>query len=312
VRLRRYPILFAALAVVVLVGLLQGRSHRAAAAEVAYAATRTLDAGSSRVEVTYQLPSSISSAPLFPFAITGLIDYRNHRGEIAFGSTGQRIVYDGDVVYERVGAELSADKPWVRLPTGNDFGASDVLDLQGRAMFDPIHLLAFLRRTSSGVRELGSDTVRGFRTTHYEGVLDLQKIVDQAPADQRQELQEELDFLTQDQPKTISYGIWVDGNDVARRLRIDEAEGAAITIEFYDFGVPVVLDLPREDQVMTAEEYWDAVDKYTREHASDCEGDSTAPPASTSEGSGRVTVVLCEASTLAGDDGSTEPTDEGD
>ena len=301
-RVRRYPILFAALAGVVLVGLLSGRSHRSAAAAVAYAATRTLDAGSSRVEVTYQLPGSLTSSPLSPFAITGLIDYRNHRGEIAFGPGGEKFVYEGRVVYERMGPQLSADKPWVRFESGEDFGGTDVFDLQGRAMFDPSHLLSFLRRTSSGVRDVGSDTVRGFPTTHYEGVLDLQKIVDQAPADQRQELQEELDFFTQGQPKTISYGIWVDGDNVARRLRIDEAEGAAITIEFYDFGVPVVLDLPGADQIMTPEEYWDAVQKYTREHASDCEGDATAPPASTSEGSGEVTIVLCPVSTISPDD----------
>jgi hypothetical protein len=307
VRVRRYPILLAALAGVVLVGHLSGRSHRSAAAAVAYAATRTLDAGSSRVEVTFQFPPMGAwSTELSPFAITGLIDYRNHRGEIAYGSLGEKIVYDGRVVYERVGLQLSPDKPWVRYESGDDFGGTDVLDLQTRAMFDPSHLLSFLRRTSSGVRDVGSDTVRGFPTTHYEGVLDLQKIVDQAPADQQQELQEELDFFTEGQPKTISYGIWVDGDNVAQRLRIDEAEGAAITIEFYDFGVPVVLDVPRADQIMTPEEYWNAVQNYEREHASDCEGDSTAQPPSDDEGSSGVTVVICTdsaGSIPVGDDG---------
>jgi hypothetical protein len=301
VRFRHYPILFAALAGIVAVGLLHGRAHRTAAAEVAYAATRTLDAGSSRVEVTYQFPSSVSSSPVFPLAIRGLIDYRNHRGQIAYGFD-EKIVYDGGVVYERVPSQLSADKPWVRFESDEDFGGTDVLDLQTRAMFDPTHLLAFLRRTSSGVRDVGTDTVRGFPTTHYEGVLDLQKIVDQAPADQRQELQEELDFLTEGMPRTIPYGIWVDGDDIARRLRIDETPSAAITIEFYDFGVPVVLDLPREDQIMTPEEYWDAVQRYDREHPSNCEGDSSSSPPSTSEDSGEITIVLCGVSTISWDD----------
>ena len=300
-RFRRYPILLAALAGVVLVGLLSGPSHPSAAAAVAYAATRTLDAGSSRVEVTYQFPSAVSASPLFPFRITGLIDYRNHRGEIAYGSSGEKMVYDGRVVYEREGLQLSPDKPWVRFEEGDDFDATDVFDLQERAMFDPSHLLTFLRRTSSGVRDVGSDTVRGFPTTHYEGVLDLQKIVDQAAADQRQELQEELDFVTQGQPKTISYGIWVDGDNVARRLRIDEAEGAAITIEFYDFGVPVVLDLPRADQIMTPEEYWDAVQKYEQEHASDCDGDPPeATPSPPADSGTTYEIVICTSGHLGG------------
>jgi hypothetical protein len=301
-RIRRYPFVIAALAGVVAAGMLTARPDQSSATAVAYAATRTLDAGSSRIEVTYQFPqSAISSADLFPFAITGLIDYRNHRGQISYGSHGVEILFDGRVVYERVGPQLSVDKPWVRSEQVDAFGASDVFDLQQRAMFDPSHVLAFLRRTSSGVHEVGSDTVRGFETTHYEGVLDLQKIVDQAPTDQRHELQEELDFFTEDGPKTISYGLWAGADGTARRLRIDEGQGAAITLEFYDFGVPVVLRFPPEDQVLTPEEYWDAVQKYEQEHASDCDGDpAEASPATPAEPGTTYTIVICKGTSLGG------------
>jgi hypothetical protein len=291
--MRRYPILLAAIAGVVVAGMLPARSHRSAAAAVAYAATRTLDAGSSRVSIAYTDPTiGVGDANVVPFEITGLIDYRRHRGSISLGGEDSRWIFDGRVFYYRIGGWFPGAKPWVRVE--NDDDTPDAFSVQDQALSSPEHVLSFLRRTSSGVREVGHDEVRGVPTTHFEGTLDLQKIVAEAPSAERAELQAELALIIEDEPKTLSYGIWVDADDVARRLRIDESDGAASNIEFYDFGVPVVLDLPPADQVMESDEYVEAMQKYAREHASSCGDDSSDASQDSDEGSGGIsTYQIC-------------------
>ena len=135
--------------------------------------------------------------------------------------------------------------------------------------------------------------IGGVQTTHYEGTLDLQKIVDQAPAAERSLLQDDLDFMKQDTGTTISYGLWVDASDITRRLRIDDAGGnGAETIDFFDYGVTVDVQPPPESAVLSDKEFMTLIEQHT--NTSDCSGQKSAP--ATGPGEGKTVLCLGEAS----------------
>src|SRR6266508_1112129 len=141
-------------------------------------------------------------------------------------------------------------------------------------MHNPISLLDLLTGASDNVREVGSEDVRSTATTHYEGTLDLQKVVDQAPQDKRAELQEWLNFMGEVEPTKVPFGLWIDGDGVAHRLRIDQEGDGSVTIEYYDFGVAVEVTPPPADEIMSSEEFQQELEAHAQD--SSCDGDGSS------------------------------------
>jgi hypothetical protein len=241
-----------------------------AQAAVRQAFARTTDAGSSRFDMTFAVPEAYASA-LQP---TGVMDYVHHRGQVDYGEA-MRFLFDGDVSYVEWPMPWRKTAPWLRYENGEE--DDDPFDLQQRLMQDPARLLQFLRSASDGIQTVGAEDVRGTPTTKLEGTFDFQKVVDNASPDERAELQDLLDFLREDEPTTIPFELWVDGDGVARRVRLEQGEGMSITTEYYDFGVPVHVTPPPAHQ-----------------NDSDCSG-------GTSDDSDGVTLEICEQSTTFGD-----------
>jgi hypothetical protein len=288
--MKRLGLLGAAVAAAVAVAVVSTRGHdSSAAAAVAHAAQKAFDSGSSRVEIT------ISSGSR-SFRMDGLIDYRRHRGYLTY-KLGETI-FDGDVTYTKwptLQRWLPKAKPWLR-STGEE---DDPVDPQARSLRDPAALLGFLRSVSTGVERVGPETVDGVATTRYDGTLDLERIVQAAPADRREELRDELDMIKEDVPTTVPFSIWVDEHGVARRVRYEQDGDGTVMIDFVDFGVPVVLDLPPAEEVMTDDELSTLMDAYFQAHpdgGGDCGSHSEQSDSSGSQG----VIVLCSATTDGG------------
>ena len=98
------------------------------------------------------------------------MDYVHHLGEITY-SSDMPVRYDADAIYVRWAMPWRDEPMWIRVPL--DSSAPDPLDLQGRALENPIGLLASLTGAGDDVRTVGSEEVRGTATTHYEGTLEL-------------------------------------------------------------------------------------------------------------------------------------------
>lgn len=262
---------------------LTGRDSGSAQAAVRRAAMHTLDIGSARFTITFALTDASAGDPngegLPSFQVPqqivfhGATDYRRHLGTIRYEVPGEFesvLVYDGDTTYVKwpdAGFGLPKDKPWVK-STG---GGSDPFDPQMRALRDPASVLHFLRLSSSSVRESGTEEIGATATTRYDGTLDFQKIVDQAPAAQRDELQVELDLMREDPLSvSIAYSIWVDSSDVARRVLLED-EGGSTTIDFFDFGAPVEIDVPPPSAVLSDEEFTKLMEQQVSD--SQCTGD---------------------------------------
>lgn len=129
----------------------------------------------------------------------------------------------------------------------------------------PTDLLQALADLDATVTEIGRETVRGAETTHYRVVIDLEAAVAKLAADQLADLEAEL-------PDGVSgmlpIDVWMDDNDVVRRLVIEiddfesmglgaDTEGVAsvlIEFELFDVGEPVTISPPPADQVITTDE----------------------------------------------------------
>lgn len=247
----------AALAGIFVVALRGGENSAQAAAK--RAAARTLDAGSSRFTISWQAPPPLAER-VPPETVEGTVDYVHHRGRLSYPGDNE-MLFDRDVTYMRWPMPWRDTPTWVRMPS--DSGAPDPLDLQDRAMNNPSSLLAFLTGASDDVHRIGSEEVRGTPTIHYEGTLDLQKVVDRAPPEQRAELQDTLNFIAEDTPTTVPFGLWVDGDGIAHRLRIDQDGGPAMTIEYYDFGIPVEITPPPADETISSEAFFNEMEQHT-------------------------------------------------
>ncbi|HEX2577954.1 MAG TPA: hypothetical protein VHK88_16515, partial [Aquihabitans sp.] len=183
------------------------------------------------------------------------------------GPTGESMagemdmVVDGDTVYVRspLFAMISeGDEEWVSLPAGE-------LDSAGGfgsgTTSDPGAFLSFLEGAGT-VEEVGTEDVRGVATTHVRADLDMAKVLEQAPAQDGEDLTEQLEGLGLDPDDlgTVPAEAWIDGDGHVRRFTMtydlgalggEEAEDVSTTIdvELYDFDQPVEIELPDPSEV---------------------------------------------------------------
>jgi hypothetical protein len=241
----------------VLVAMAVARAGAPGSAEAAVKQTlaRTIDARSSRFTLSWSGPDLPSGEPP---KVDGLMDYASHQGRVSYGQDSE-VIFDGDVTYMKSRLPWRNGAAWLREEGGDN---ANPLDLQERALSNPTGLLKFLTGAGKDVREVGSEEVHGSRTIHYEGTLDLQKVVDQTPAAARAELQDLLEFMREDEPTTVPFGLWVDSGGVAHRLRMDQSQGGSVLVEYYDFGIPVEITPPAPSEIVSTEDYMKELEAY--------------------------------------------------
>jgi hypothetical protein len=218
----------------------------------------TTAAKSARVSMT---SSAGSGSKTLNITADGVADFANGDGVVTVHATGVGKQFDGiegrlvgGAVYVKMPESLSSvfgDK-WLKMPAAAPVGL-----LPGFDQSDPSKFLAYLETVSSGVTKVGSDTIRGVETTHYEAILDLAKAVDRAnvPASLRDDLGKIVH--KNEASLTIPADVWVDNDGLARRiqLKLDLAklggpDGGTdvpvltMSMDLYDFGVPVHVEAP--------------------------------------------------------------------
>ena len=107
---------------------------------------------------------------------------------------------------------------------------------------DPSQMLEYLRATSN-VDEVGKDTVRGVETTHYSARLQLDKVADRVSTDAANALKQATKTLG---TKEIPMDVWVDGNGLVRRVKMDwhpKGGSLVMSLDLFDFG-DVSIDVP--------------------------------------------------------------------
>jgi hypothetical protein len=168
------------------------------------------------------------------------------------GKVRARLV--GGVLYlslDALGAGRSGSTPqlegkkWLKLDPAF-FGEGQI------GQSDPNGSLDALRGAASDVERVGSENVRGTRTTHYRVTLDVEQAVANAPEDQREQVRGSVTALGSE---PIPADVWVDGKGRLRKMRLrvsGSLTGATGTLgfEYFDLGARVSVKEPPAGEVV--------------------------------------------------------------
>ena len=123
---------------------------------------------------------------------------------------------------------------------------------------NPLDSFDQLRAVDAEIEEVGEEDVRGTSTTHFRTRLDLRKLLDQLPEGRRPQAGSPAESALQAMDD-VPVEVWLDDQDRPRRQKMtfelpgeagQSAGSMTITIEAFDFGNPVVIELPPADQVV--------------------------------------------------------------
>ena len=223
------------------------------AALVAGAWAKTLAKGSSKLVMT------VTSSRGTTIRGAGAFDYRTGSGELtqtisASGrTTKQRVLLVGGIAY--VSLPGAAPEKFLKV---------DLSSLVGRTGggLDPSSQLALLTGATESLKDVGSEIVRGARTTHLRGNLDVDKALASIPdAKAKSGLRSLRQGLHL--PERMPIDVWVDGSGVVRRLsqayrvpaqkvlgQTVPATSGTTTVDYFDFGTPVSVKAPPASAVL--------------------------------------------------------------
>jgi hypothetical protein len=249
-----------------------GTSASGADAVLVAAATKASDAGSSKVKfaATTDIPGQEA-----PVVLTGEgeFDYAAQKGRLTYdlsdlfaaagqdiGSEPAEIVVDGTVFYMKfpaLSSLLPGAKEWIKfdLATLGKESGFDLAQLQQLNQGDPAATLEYLRATGD-VEEVGQEDLDGVETTHYRATVDVDKAIEQAPAESRAALQAQIDQLKAAGLEKLPIDVWIDGDGLPRKFTYDvtvDTNGqkvrTVVEMELTDYGVEVEVTPPPADQV---------------------------------------------------------------
>jgi hypothetical protein len=178
---------------------------------------------------------------------TGSIDYANDRGELDFtGSNSQpdaRVVFVGRDGY--LGAKVGDRMYWEKQSSADTREADRFLP--GSSAMTPDRLLKDLIKASKKVEKVGSEDIRGVTTTHYRAHLDGSKLGSN---------------VDDNVPEAVD--AWIDEQGLPRRVRVPYGNGndaIAAVVDLFDFGVPVDVQAPSADDIVSEEAFSKLMEK---------------------------------------------------
>ncbi len=247
-----------------------GASTSPAAAAVREAPKKTTDARTSRMDVAIDRPPAAGQASSV-LHMSGEVDFAGRRSHMVIdlsqlGLPGGPVdtVYDNTVVYTKLPPALvpglPAGKQWIKVDlatAGQSVGAGTLSQAQSG---DPGQALNYLTGTSGTVTRVGDEDVRATPTTHYKTVVDLNKAADRSPGS-AQAIKATVKLLGTSKLPT---DVWIDAQGRLRQLRytadltrskatstsVGVPSSLTVTLNLFDFGVPVQVAVPPADQVV--------------------------------------------------------------
>ena len=223
---------------------------------------------SQRLRIT---PSPDAGGEASPVVLTGkgAVDFANRRGRVVTNAGGQTIeaVFAGTTVYQHIPAMAAAGggRDWFKVDfdtLGEAVGVEGLGNLLQSQSSDPAASLQYLRGASGEVTKVGKEPIRGVDTTWYSTTVDLSRAAAEAPPEVGKTIRQITEAFGIER---IPVEVWIDSSGRARRVRQEvdySSSGAAgrfpagtlpesveITLEFYDFGTSVSVELPPADEV---------------------------------------------------------------
>ena len=163
-------------------------------------------------------------------------------------------------------SQLPYEEAWIRWSNDDAAGGSENQSSEARTSTpdEVTSELQYLRGVSDSVEETGRDWVRGVATTHYEAEIDLDRAAEQGSPKLRELFRQAKEELG---AETLPVETWLDDDGRVRRFKMDVplesaelsdagVDGARVTLteEIYDYGAPVTVKAPPEDDTVDMEE----------------------------------------------------------
>jgi len=169
------------------------------------------------------------------------------------------MIMDGPVVYMRVPQmqDLGAfATEWISMDVSEAVPGYDDLAAFGAGQNDPSNAFGYLQGAEEA-EELGTETIDGVETTHYEVTVDLANSIGEVPDDLRQEMRTVIRRLREQfGTTTMPFEVWVDDDGLARRMVYRmEADGPAggfsmeMTVDITEYGNDFALEVPAPGEV---------------------------------------------------------------
>lgn len=265
-----------------------GRAEKPTAVEtvrVAYEETAAEQSARISYETTTTGPENSGQDAPMTMTGNGVTDFSGAASSMTMGMSGMgglEIRQVGETVYVKMPEELvtqmSGAKPWVRMDLDavyEQYGGPS----QGGAPQDPTRQFEYLRGVSDSVEKVGEELVRGVPTTRYEAIIDLEKEADGQDAGAREASDEMAEKLG---TSKLPVEVWIDEENRVRRYALDVSvpmpeSGASpdasrdgdemrtrMVIEYYDFGTPVDVQAPPQDQTMDGSKMFPAQQPATQ------------------------------------------------
>jgi hypothetical protein len=170
-----------------------------------------------------------------------------------------RAILDDKLLYVQLPNPVGG-KAWLRLDVAQTYQQQLGVDLAPLFAYNSSPTQALKNLEASGkVDRVGTETLLdGTVTTQYRGVIDLLKVADAAPDDQRAALRRAVETLIRKgAPAQIPVDVWIGDDGLVRKLDMRIAAGAqrmTMRIELYDFGIPVDATPPPADEVTSLDQ----------------------------------------------------------
>jgi hypothetical protein len=267
-------VLFSLQLVLLAVGLSACGADTLSVDPVASAATKTAEAGSSRVDFTIAMKVAGESVDM---SGTGAFDYRNVRGSLTYdmqlpeiGPARMELRMVGTKMYMRMPEGLAGELPngreWLGLDLDKALDDVGMGGLDFSAQQDPAKILQYLRAAGVDVREDGSASVRGVDTKRYVGELDFRRALEAgleqsglSKEEQKRARTSMNKVLEQLGSEKIPIEVFIGEDGLLRRITMDmdmavegERMEMSMTMDYFDFGVDVNVQAPPARDVYDA------------------------------------------------------------
>lgn len=245
---------------------------------VAGAPDKTADADTAKIEMTIKVVAAETES----IVISGAMDFTHDLTSLNFvveGETLEGLVDSKAVYYKFPDLDLPEGKSWLRVTFADvkKLGGGDLGAMRASGQDDPSSSLNQLRGAND-VTKVGVETVRGARTTHYRAVVDLEEAAKKSSKEDAKALRALVDDVG---VTTQPIDVWLDNGERVRRISADvdlrhadlsdeekDLKSVTTTMEFYDFGTPLTVQVPPAKDVANFEDAF-------------AEGSGTATPATT-------------------------------
>lgn len=239
---------------------------------LALAPAKVKNANSSKVSFSITVDSDKLAKPI-SIPGDGAFDYSAKEGRLTMdygevlsaagqaGSGEMEVLTKGDMYYLKwplFSQAVGASTPWVSFDVTklDEITGIDTSSLKQVNQGDPTRTLLYLKAAGT-VEDQGTEEIDGVSTTKYHAVIDLNKVADVVPAEQRAVMRDAANTLMQQYGITeLPMDVWIDANGLPRELFYEisaKVQGqnvkSSMTMNLSDYGIAVNIQPPPASQV---------------------------------------------------------------